>query len=50
VNDRVVVGGLTIEGAGEHDVQLWFSLCGLPQAQVAELENRWAHELKRILL
>ncbi|MGB0035914.1 MAG: hypothetical protein WBP79_10615 [Candidatus Acidiferrales bacterium] len=40
---------LTIEGAGpRHDVQLWFSTYGLPQAQVKELEARWAAELKRM--
>jgi len=41
---------LTIEGAGpKHDAQLWFSTYGLPHAKVAELETRWASELKRIL-
>lgn len=40
---------LTIEGCGEHDVQLWFSTYGLPQAQVTELEKRWAGALKKIL-
>ena len=41
---------LTIEGAGpDHDTQLWFSTYGLPKEQVAELETRWAEELKRIL-
>jgi uncharacterized protein YndB with AHSA1/START domain len=41
---------LTIEGTGpEHDAQFWFSTYGLPQAQVREIENRWASELKRIL-
>ena len=41
---------LTIEGAGpELDVQFWFSTYGLPQAQVREIETRWANELKRIL-
>jgi len=41
---------LTIEGlAGEHDVQLWFSTYGVPQAQVSEIEKRWAGALEKIL-
>jgi uncharacterized protein YndB with AHSA1/START domain len=40
---------LTIEGSGEHDVQLWFSTYGLPQAQVSEIEKRWAGVLEKIL-
>jgi hypothetical protein len=47
--NQVCLAWLTMEGAQEHDAQFWFSLYGLQQAQVTELENRWAQELKRIL-
>jgi hypothetical protein len=30
-------------------VQLWFSTYGLPQAQVSEIEKRWAGVLEKIL-
>jgi uncharacterized protein YndB with AHSA1/START domain len=38
---------VTVEGSeGKHEAQLWFSTYGFP---IAELERRWAVELKRIL-
>lgn len=40
---------LTIEGAaGQHDVQLWLSAYGMPQAQVDAFGERWAHVLERL--
>jgi len=40
---------LTIEGAGpEYDAQLCFSLYGLPEVRVKDIESRWADALKTI--
>ena len=41
---------LTIEGApGQHDVQLWLSAYGLPQADVDAFNTRWAGVLEKVL-
>jgi len=41
---------LTIEGApGQHEVQLWLSAYGLPQAEVDAFNTRWAEVLEKIL-
>jgi len=40
---------VTIEGiAGEHEVQLWLSAYGVPQAEVESFEREWAGVLSRI--
>ncbi len=41
---------LAIEGTpGQHEVQLWLSAYGLPQAQVAAFGARWAGVLEKLL-
>jgi uncharacterized protein YndB with AHSA1/START domain len=40
---------LTIEGSGpEHEIQLWLSSYGVPQAKVESFEREWAGVLSRI--
>ncbi|HKM90270.1 MAG TPA: SRPBCC domain-containing protein [Candidatus Acidoferrales bacterium] len=47
LNDALV--WLTIEGTGgEHDVQLWLSSYGVPQAKVESFEREWGGVLGRI--
>lgn len=41
---------LTIECAkAPHNVQFWFSIYGLPQSRVRELENGWNEQSKKLL-
>lgn len=46
-----VLAWLTIEGAGgTFEAQLWFSIYGLPQERVTQLETQWAAQLKKLLM